>query len=115
MKSCKSLAISNKVLEGLINSEQLEKCWYHSFYSGGMNPDGFCGYVVYGKCARNTIKITFYSTNKNIDTPIHIFVLVDGKSKIRDEQLSAEDAIKFIVNRVTKFMPKVKRGTHTDA
>lgn len=108
MKSCKSLITANEVLEGLINSKALEECWYHSFYSGGTNPNGFCGYMVYGKCAQSGIKITFYGTNKNTDTPIHIFILIDGKSKIRDKQFSIEDAIKFIITRVAKFTPKVK-------
>lgn len=108
MKSCKSLITANEVLEELINSETLEECWYHSFYSGGIESNGFCGYIVYGKCAQSTIKITFYGANKNTDTPIHIFISVDGKSKVRDNQLSIEDAIEFIVARIAKFMPKVK-------
>ena len=108
MKSYKSLITANEVLEGLINSETLEECWYHSFYSGGTSPNGLCGYIIYRKCAQSTIKITFYGTNKNTNAPIHIFVLIDGKSKVRDEQFSVEDAIKFIITKVAKFTPKVK-------
>lgn len=108
MKSCKSLIIANKVLAGLVNSETLEECWYHSFYSGGINPDGFCGYIVYGKCAQSTIKITFYGTNKSMNTPIRIFIVINGKNKVRDKQLNVEDAMKFIIDSVAKFMLKVK-------
>lgn len=106
MKSCKSLVTANKVLEGLENSEALIECWYHSFYSGGMDPRGYCGYMIYAKCARKALKINFYGVNKETDTPIHIFVLVDGKSKIRDKQFSVDDAIKFIEDKVTQFMKK---------
>lgn len=108
MKSCKSLITANKVLEKLVSSETLEECWYHSFYSGGIESNGFCGYIVYGKWAQSTIKITFYGTNKNTDTPIHIFISVDEKNKVRDKQLSIEDAIEFIGAKVAKFMLKVK-------
>ena len=108
MQSCKSLVIANKVLEELINSETLEECQYHSFYSGGMDPNGFCGYIVYGKCAQSVIKIIFYGTNKDANTPVRIFVSVDGKNKVRDKQLNIEDAIEFIVSKVAKFMLKVK-------
>ena len=108
MKSYKSLITANEVLGGLINSETLDECRYHSFYSGGTSSNGLCGYIVYGKCAQSTIKITFYGTNKNTDTPIHIFVSVDEKNKVRDRQFSIEDAIKFIMTKVAKFMSKVK-------
>lgn len=108
MKSCKSLVVANKVLEELLNSERLAECWYHSFYSGGIDPNGFCGYMIYGKRVRSTMKVTFYGTNKDLDTPIRIFIIVDGKNKVRDKQLSVEDAIKFITDKVAKFMTKVK-------
>lgn len=108
MKPCKSLVTANKVLEGLINSEELKECWYHSFYSGGINPDGFCGYMIYGERAQSTIRITFYGTNKDVDTPISIFIAVDGKSKVRNLQFSIEDAITFIITKINKFMIKVK-------
>lgn len=108
MKSCRSLITANEVLEGLINNEVLKECWYHSFYSGGTDPNGFCGYMIYGKCRQSTIKVTFYGANKNTNIPIHIFISVDGKSKIRDKQFSIEDAIRFIITKVAKFTPKVK-------
>lgn len=108
MESCKSLVIANKVLKELINNETLEKCWYHSFYSGGVDPNGFCGYIVYGQRAQSSIKITFYGTNKTPDTPVRIYILIDKKSKVRDRQLSIEDAIRFIEAKVAKFMLKGK-------
>lgn len=107
MKSYKSLITANKVLEELVNSEALEECRYHSFFSGSMGPSGFCGYVIYGKCVRSTIKVIFYGVNKDTNTPIHIFISVDGKSKVRDKQFSIEDAIEFIITKVSKFIPKV--------
>lgn len=106
MKPCRSLIIANKVLEGLMDSEIMEACEYHSFYSGNMDPNGFCGYIIYGKRARNTIKVIFYSTNKYIDIPIRLFILINGKNKVRDLQLNVEDAIKSIIDKVDKFMTK---------
>lgn len=110
MKSCESLVIVNKVLEGLVNDTALEECWYHSCYSGGTEPEGFCGYMIYGEHARNAIKIIFYGANKDKSAPICVFILVNGKSRVRNRQFSIEDAITFIITKVTKFMPKVKHG-----
>lgn len=104
MKSYRSLIYANEVLKGLITDEALKECQYHSFYSGGMTPGGFCGYSIYGKCAQRNIKVTFYGTNKDKSAPIHIFISIDGKNRIRDEQCSVEDAIKFIINKVNKYL-----------
>lgn len=108
MEPYKSLIIANKVLADLVQVDALKECQYHSFYSGSTSPDGLCGYAVYGKKARSIIKVIFYGTNKDVSTPVHIFILVDGKSKVRGTQLSVDNAVKFIVDKVTKFMTKTK-------
>jgi len=100
MKPYKSLTIANEVLNGLIDSGKLQNCTYHSFYSGGVDANGFCGYTIYGVHEKKTIKITFYGINKLTDIPIHIFVLVNGKSRTNNKQFSVKDAVKFIVDKV---------------
>ena len=110
MEPYKSLVIVNKVLEGLINVEALKEWQYHPFYSGGVDPYGFCGYIIYGKRLQNTMKITFYGINKNGNAPIHIFISVDNKNKVRDMQFNVDDAVRFIVDKVNKFMAEVKHG-----
>jgi len=106
MRSCKSLITANKVLEELVSIEELKDCWYHSCHSGGLDPNGLCGYILHGKCKGSTIKVVFYGASKFIDTPVHIYVLINEKNKVRDKQLSVEDAIKFIVNKLTKFIER---------
>ena len=99
MRPYKSLTIANEILNGLIGSGKFTNYVYHSFYSGGMAADGFCGYIIYGEYKKNTIKITFYSVNKTVATPVHVFVSVNGKNTISNRQFNVEDAINFIISK----------------
>lgn len=108
MRSYKSFIAANKVLEGLENNVKLNECLYHPFYSGGTEPNGACGYVLCMEHKHKTIKVVFYGTNKETDTPVHIFVLIDDKSRIRDKQFNIKDATEFIENKIIAFLEKSK-------
>jgi len=110
MIAYKSLEIANAVLSGLKNNEQLVECSYRSVYSGGMDADGLCGYVIQGP--QNKLKVIFYGTNK-APLMVHIYMLVDGKSVIRDKTLDIKNSILFITNKINEFMTKTKtKGKH---
>jgi hypothetical protein len=110
IKPYKSLVIANEVLDKILscNITSTDRCElsYHSFYSEGLSPDGLCGYVIYGERKHHSMKVTFYGANKSLTTPIYIFIQTNKKSVVRDKLLSIDDAVKFIVGYLEKFIEK---------
>ena len=103
MEPCKSLILANSVLNGLIVNKNLKNCCtYHSYYSGGLEPDGFCGYIIREKCKRDLIKIIFYGVRNNVDK-VRIYIVVNGNSRVRDKRLNVKDAIQFITDKIIQF------------
>jgi hypothetical protein len=110
VKPCKSLVVADEVLEKILNCSitSIDGCElsYHSFYSGGLSPGGLCGYVIYGEHKHHSIKITFYGASKPLSTPVYIFIQTNKKSVVRDKLLSIDDAVKFIIEYLEKFIKK---------
>lgn len=106
------MVVADEVLEKILNYEDITCAFdewefhYHSFYSGGLSPGGLCGYVIYGERKQHSIKITFYGASKSLSTPVYIFIQTNKKSVVRDKLLSIDDAVKFIVEYLEKFIKK---------